>query len=288
MKAPARYFPVKPGPLRMRASLQQLGTDFGNGAADGSYFQIDDEYDRYLHEKRACSRAGVPRYRRHGWLAGTGSQQQAHEAVLQWMRDTLHREHPQGMARRPGDETYLSAYDEITRNLQEDLVVVQRKPEGGDEVIMAHVCFPSGWRSDRILGRSFMEIHAPVPGFVDVAAAAASMVDAMVDRGPYVRFVWSLCADDYLDHHPDQGQRRAWDDEDAAGWLRVERQVTVPFPGVQASLFIIRTYLYPFASLSAAQRATLASAVEQMPAEVRRYKGFDADRARILKAIAAG
>lgn len=285
MDEPARYFPVKAGPLHMKAGLMRFGTDFGNGAADGRFFQVDTQYAWYMREKRALSRAGTPRYQRHGVLAETEAQARAHEAVLQWLRDTVARELPALFPLRQGSEVYLSAYDEIARNVQEDLAVVQRTGTGTDELIMAHVCLPGGWRSDAVLGLSFLQIHVPVPGFADAEAAAASMVASMVERGPYVRFVWSLCADDYLDHHPEHGMRRPWDEEGGAGWLRVERQITVPFPAVDASLFLIRTYVYPFASLTEAQRATLAEAVEQMPADVRRYKSMEADRARIVRAL---
>ena len=289
MDEPARYFPVKAGPLRMKAGLMRLGTDFGNGAADGRFFQMDTQYGWYMREKRAVSGAGMPRYRRHGVLAETEAQARAHDAVLAWLRDTVNRELPAPFPPQLRTEVYLSAYDEIARNVQEDLAVVQRTRAGAgagtDALIMAHVCLPGGWRSDAVLGRSFQQIHAPVPDFAGAEAAAASMVASMVERGPYVRFVWSLCADDHLDHHPEHGERRPWDEQGRAGWLRVERQVTVPFPAVDASLFIIRTYVYPFASLTGEQRATLAAAVEQMPAEVRRYKGLDADRARIARAL---
>ena len=56
----------------------------------------------------------------------------------------------------------------------------------------------------------------------------------MIERGPYVRFVWTLSADDCLDHHPEEGNRLPWDSHQGRGWLRVERQVTVPFPGVES------------------------------------------------------
>lgn len=272
MAAPAFYFPVKPGPRRLTAGLMQLGTDFGNGPADQRYFQMDDQYERYLREKRAPGGEGRPRYQRHGWLTDTEPRRRAHDEVLAWMRETLAREHPERTPLARPDERYLSPYDELVRNLQEDVTVVLRTGPDTDELIMAHVCFPGSWRSDRVLGWSFDAIHAPVPGFADQPAASASMVSAMIERGPYVRFVWSVCADDFLDHHPDHGERGTWSRERPRGWLRVERQVTVPFAAVNASLFLIRTYLYPLSSLSPAERRTLADALESMPAEVRRYK----------------
>ncbi len=92
-----------------------------------------------------------------------------------------------------------------------------------------------------IAGASFGEVHAPVPGFAESAAANDSMVRTMVERGPYVRFVWTLSADDHLDHHPDEGRRRPWS-EGGSGWLRVERQVSVPFPRIAAANDLVFRY----------------------------------------------
>ena len=48
--------------------------------------------------------------------------------------------------------------------------------------------------------------------------------------------------------------------------------MTVPFSEVNAALFLIRTYLYPFASLDRGQRRDLRSALRAMADPVRRYK----------------
>lgn len=88
---------------------------------------------------------------------------------------------------------------------------------------------------------------------------------------PRVR--WTLKPDGDLDHHPDVTHHRSWSHDDA-GFLRVERQVTVPFADVAAALFLIRTYLYPFDSLAVEQRETIANALKTMPSEAAAYKGF--------------
>ncbi|MBL9109773.1 MAG: hypothetical protein JNM74_10900, partial [Myxococcales bacterium] len=59
--------------------------------------------------------------------------------------------------------------------------------------------------------------------------------------------------------------------------FRVERQLTWPFPEVSASLFVIRTFVYPIAELGAERVRTLAEALANMPPEIRRYKGLDDD-----------
>ena len=59
----------------------------------------------------------------------------------------------------------------------------------------------------------------------------------------------------------------------------------MPFVGADASLFLIRTYLYPFASLAPSERVTLARALAAMPEEVRRYKGLDGEPAATAIAL---
>jgi hypothetical protein len=110
------------------------------------------------------------------------------------------------------------------------------------------------------------------------------MIRSMVDRGPYVRFVWTVRADDALDHHPEEGGRKPWTSE-SPGFLRVERQLTWPFPDVRASLFVIRTYVMPFASLSPAERDVMRAAVVQMPLAFKSYKGIPEDSALVLHAL---
>lgn len=269
MTGRARYFPITASVFRFQAGLHPFGTDFGNDAADRRYFQFDEQCPDYLQAKQEVRRE------RHATLARTDGERRANQRALDWVRETLRREHPDRFADPPAT---LRAVGE---RVQEDLVVVHRRADGRDAVIAVDVSFPSDWRPERILGTDFRSVHGPVPGFADDEAQARSLVGAMIDRGPHVRFVWTLKADAVLDHHPDRGPYPAWS-EDGEGFLRVERQVTVPFRDVGAALFLIRTYLYPFASLTAAERADLAAAVRTMPAAAAAYKGFAEQRAVVV------
>ena len=271
MARPARYFPISAKPLRMQAGLLRFPVDLGNGRADELFFQLDDEAPRYLAAKQALlAPGGSPSGPRHALLERDAAEARAHAAVLAWIDRTLDEEHPD----RPRlAEPPRSAYDARLRLLQEDVVVLHRDREGRDAVIMIHVYFPSGWRPERILGTSFANIHVPVPDFVDDPRAAKSMADAMIERGPYLRFVWALYGDDALDHHPEDGGKIPWS-EARQGFVRVERQITVPFPEVDASLFLIRTYLQPFAALTPEQRGIVLAAIESMSEPIRRYKGL--------------
>lgn len=273
MAAPARYFPVRPSPFRFQAGLHPFGTDFGNGAADRRYFQTDDQRARYLDEKRRIDP------RRHRVDAGDDRQRRAMARVLEWTAATLAAEQPDRFTPAP---TALRA---IGAAVQEDLVVLHRRADGRDAVIATDVSFPSDWRPEAIVGADFRAVHGPVPGFADDPAQARSLVAAMIERGPYVRFVWTLKPDDRLDHHPERGPFPPWS-ADGDGFLRVERQVTVPFPDVAASLFLIRTYLYPFTALEPAERAALDRAVQAMPEPAARYKSIAACRAVVRGLLA--
>jgi hypothetical protein len=233
--------------------------------------------EAYRAAKRAAPAA------RHTELARDDAERALLAAVVEWIRSTLAREHPDLLAAL-GDQVARAGFATLAGLVQEDLVVIHRLPGGGSSAIAVHVAAPSGWRPERIHGASFGTIHGPVPDFAKRAAAERSMVDAMVERGPYVRFVWTVTADDHLDHHPDGGRRAPWRAE-GPGFLRVERQTTVPFAAQQGSLFLIRTYLYAFADLSAEQRDVLASALVRMPAEVAAYKGIDAIRPTVLEVL---
>lgn len=255
----------------MQPGLSRFGTDFGNGAADQLYFPRDADSERYRREKAAVLAHHPGRF---AWCEGSAEQRAlAHVAV--WIRARIEQEHG-GSSIVPGAARDFDVhdYDALARQVAEDLVVMALDSQGRERAILVHVCFPSGWRPESIIGQSFAAIHAPVPEMDAVTKATPALVTAMITRGPYVRFVWGVSADARLDHHPEHGTRDTWSDTTRPGYLRVERQLLIPFPDVGASLFLIRTYLYAFDELTAEQRETLASALEQTSEAILEYKGL--------------
>ena len=277
---PYAYFPVERTPLRMAPRLRPFGTDFGNGRGDRLFFQRDADYAAYADAKLRVSKPGTPApCSRLRLRAEDEREQSAHEAALCFAADTLLREHPDlEPLSLAGD--LEARWHRLGLALQEDLVLVQRDRLGVDRVLATQVCFPSGWRPEQILGWDFRAVHEPVPGFAEQSDTARSLASAMIDRGPYVRFIWTLCADAQLDHHPDFGARTPWGPKSTHGWLRVERQVTLPLKAPEAALFLIRTYCTAFERLHPKQRATLARAVACMPRAVRNYKQLPAEPIR--------
>jgi hypothetical protein len=174
--------------------------------------------------------------------------------------------------------------DALRLAVAEDLVVLLRdragdggRPGDGGRAAYLLVAAASGWDPGARGGASFAALHEPVPHATALRAAAGALADAMVERGPFVRYVWSLAADDALSHHPRRHPPRpltvaappAW-------WFRVERQTTLPVPQSNASLFAIRVLHAPLAAIVSARgrRAALAAAVRSMDAKLLAYKGL--------------
>jgi hypothetical protein len=283
-RAQARYFPITREPFRMSAGLHRLGHDFGNGEVDSSCFQRDELGPRYRQEKERVLHGHPERL----CALFDPSSQKLQRAAFGWMIERLGSEHgsealptPAGLAQSGDVEPDFST---LSLCIQEDFALLSKDEQGSDRLVLLSVCLPSGWAPEKLLGENFQRIHAPVPLFEDLAKKRKQLVNAMTDRGPYVRFVWSLTADPRLDHHPEYAPRDAWTDE-GTGYLRVERQVTVPFRDIGASLFLIRTYVYPTETLPIEQRMILRDAVRNLPAAVRAYKGLSDATDRVLRRL---
>ncbi len=241
----------------MQPGLFRFGTDFGNGELDHQFFPRDATLARAVAEKRRVLAAYPER------SATAAESEEEHAALESARRFIVQAAQKEGYA-----DWSARSLTELAPELAEDFAVLTR----ADRAVFVHVCFPSGWRPSAVLGQSFAAIHQHVPAFRAVADKSKALLEAMLTRGPYVRFVWTITADAHLDHHPEQGRRAPWTEETPRGFLRVERQTTVPLADGAASLFLIRTYLYGFDALSTVQRATLRDALRAMPGEIAAYK----------------
>jgi hypothetical protein len=265
----ARYFPVDVPPL-MPGRQPRLGSE----GAGTTCFERDQELSEYLAAK-------TPAVRAPGAAADEAR-------VVDWLRDTIAREHPDVAI-------HGRTLDEVMPAVQEDLVVM-RRPSDVDaaDAIAAylHVSFPTGWCPDCACGRSFLDIHAPVPERHAFAASnrwrlAQSLFG--VDRRATVRFVWTVTPDPRLDRrkcprglHP--SVTASWDGAPTA-WFRVERQVIVPLSDA-LGVFLIRVYRHDVRALSAAQRDVLRRSIAAMDRALAAYKGL-AEHAGTIDALLA-
>lgn len=192
------------------------------------------------------------------------------------LRQLLIAEHP---------ETYAAGLpgnlEQLPFSIAEDVAVIQ---VDGDREWLAfgHICLPSSWRLEDKIGRSFLEVHRPVPGFP--AAGADRLVRSLVSKGPFERFAWGLTNVDVLDQ--EAGVHA--DVQAAPLWVRLERQTLHPLPECGAWLFLIHPSNTPVEALSGEQRSQLASAIESMSDEQAAYKGLQRTRAAVCAELRKG
>lgn len=158
----------------------------------------------------------------------------------------------------------------------DDLVVLRRTSGTELRAELLAVCFPSGWPPRLRAGASLLELHSPVADNERLQQAAPALSAALLTKGPLRQHVWGLDPDGRLDRDPSApdpptGPGPA---DPAAWWLRVERQTSIPLPGLDRALFTIRPHLVPLAALSPERCAVLADAVASMSPAALDYKGI--------------
>ncbi len=172
----------------------------------------------------------------------------------------------------------------LALSVQDDLVLMRE--EAGTLVADAFaVALPSGWDPAGKLGRTLAAIHAPVADSEALRAASAAMGRAMVARGPFVRYVWTLADTGALARWPGEVAARGEPDPRRL-WFRCERQVTLPLAAVGRAAFLIRVFVAPLADVAhdAHRRARLAQALRSMTPAMLAYKGLEEARRAVLRA----
>jgi hypothetical protein len=312
---PAVYFPIERGVYELGPGFKPLGYDFGNGLHDADVFQLDRDFKRYRSEKLAAREENIEKYFGVDRLAP-----EVQSAAVDFILNRAVSEHPayfrlelMGTTRTlvcaltgevlsfsPAGELisaqgqnstppYSHAIDALMSQFQEDAAIVSTSNVGGKPqnwMSLMHVCGPSHWDPREKLGRDFLAVHAPIPGFEKAARAHLQIIDAMVNKGPFVRFVWSFVTDVRLNHHPEPAfgadpalwKGRSFNlrpDGSAPFHLRVERQTTVGLPAAAASLFFIRLSFIDGNQLkkNKSWNSQLVSALQSMTPESRAYKG---------------
>lgn len=305
---PSIYFPPESGRYTVSPSLLRLGTDFGNGERDAQIFQIDSEFPRFRASGLAA-RAAHPE--RHVLREGFDTPLQA--AVVSALAERMAQEHPtiftligsdtgniclrsaltsetlhfdaQGNLTTLPEIPHQDALDALSTQIQEDIAVVQRMPDGSDRIVALNVCAPSRWSPEEKIGSNFDRTHTPVPGMEKIRTAARGLTAAMVERPPTVRFTWGVEFSECLNLHPlAEAANPATRHESADRlvqahplFLRVERQVIYGLPNADAALFLIRPHVYDLRRLIRdvpARRDALIAALQSMPAASRIYKGL--------------
>lgn len=163
-----------------------------------------------------------------------------------------------------------SNFEEIALKIQED-IAIHKVTAREDWLAACHICFPSGWYPEEKIGKSFDQIHAPIPGMN--LKNSKAVAKSMVHGGPFVRFVWGLCYERKLSTHP-SFESAKFNKNDPRVWVKVERQVTCGFPEVESALFIIRQEIIEPEEINYKE---LYKTCCGMTIEQRKYKGISDD-----------
>ena len=314
------YFPLERGRYEVKPGLHAFGTNFGNGTLDHQVFQIDSNFCHYRAEKlKARDERIYKYYQTYDLSPGTEYD------ICRFIIHRLVMEHPDFFylkERNDGIELncrltnellqfnsdmqllttlgtaqkikspYISGLDALACQIQEDLAIINRLPDNGNWISALHLCFPNHWSAEEKIGKDFIYIHHPVPGIESINKKAQPLVNAMINRGPYVRFAWGLGTDTYLNHHPlppieipyEQWTGRLYNKQDPHLFLRVERQTIWGFPDSNAALFTIRTYFTDCTEIKRdpEQCLKLSEAINSMSSEALSYKGIIKYKEQIL------
>ncbi len=310
----ADYFPIHKGIYEVTPGFRQWGQDLGNGPADGQLFQFDSHQSQYRRQKLCARQEALEKY----YCLDRLSDQARYEVTAFVINRLLH-EHPErfhllqagktearlacsdsgetlvfdkdlylssvetATSKSDSQPAYHDAIDALACQVQEDLAITELTP-AGDNLSAIHLCFPNHWAASAKVGRPFLDIHEPVPGMGRINQQSSQIFNAIINKGPYVRFAWGISTDSRLNHHPvaplgiaDTVWRgRSFDRDHPKVFLRVERQSVWGFSASQAILFTIRTYFYDLAQIKqdTKRRNLLISAIDSMSEPALAYKGL--------------
>ncbi|WP_295817027.1 heme-dependent oxidative N-demethylase subunit alpha family protein [uncultured Deinococcus sp.] len=321
MRPPVMYRPFASGRYEVAAGLYRLGVQpipwREDGAAESHTFALDNTFPLFVASKVAAHRRALHQYTGEANLrpalraaalsfiartlsadsggAITWDGEHLHHALLGWTaRLDVTRGTVEGLTRAPAphaalveDTRPVNALDVLGLCAQEDLAIISRG-ESGDWLAATHVLSPQHWDPRDKLGRDFVAVHAPVAGSGPMNATAPRLVDAVISRGPFVRFAWGISITDRLDHHPaappDADRHAATTFDPARAFVRVERQTLTGFADADGALFTIRPYTYPLTAAvrEPAQACALAAAIRTMTPEQVAYKGLSGLRHDLL------
>ena len=157
-------------------------------------------------------------------------------------------------------------YLDIAKEADEDFLI-HRVVGDKDWLSSAHVCFASHWLPEEKIGKSFEQIHQPVPMNL---RNSKKLIEAAARAGIFERFVWSVVHDERYNFHPRLPYSK-FDDSNPRVLVKVERQVTVAFPEHDFCLFVLRQYLIKEEDID---KPALARSIEGMTPAEKAYKGL--------------
>jgi hypothetical protein len=183
------------------------------------------------------------------------------------------------------DALPLAPLDWVGREVQEDLLLLDGSSDGDGafHLVAGQLCFANRWSLAEKMGRSFLEIHAPVPGFAEQIGRSSNLLLERLKSGrPVWRYNWSLVCSSQLDLStrvfasmlPLQEAVTVANCGETC-FVRTERQTLARLPQTGAVLFTVHTYRTPIAALVRDREWTqrFLSVLDSAAPELLAYKG---------------
>ncbi|KAM0261184.1 hypothetical protein ACHAPA_009914 [Fusarium lateritium] len=138
----------------------------------------------------------------------------------------------------------------LGETVEEDLFLLQETPEGHRSVAFM-CCFPAGFDPSSKLGKTLVEIHAPVPSYEKIGTSMERFFSKLEAGKSVKRTNWSVqthtelfnCKGNHITGDDAYQNDEAVDIEKT--FLRIELQTVTRLPKTRAILFSFKTYLYP-------------------------------------------
>ena len=296
---PIQYFPVSKKPFEFSAGLRKINVL--ESRQSEQIFQIDNQWRKYRAAKLEARKENFEKY-----VCKQDLDESLVRNLCAFIIDQLSKNYPQYFSieqletniafystlssekftinqfhelidvdSRGEEIQYADLLDALVCQLQEDISLSSINADE-DRISYLHLCFPNFWAAQDKIGESFISAHAAVPAMEKISENSRKIIKLLVNSGPFERFTWGITTDDALNQHPEKQENsgRDWSDPLTEYYLRIERQVTVPFSRHDAFLFAIRTYIREIRSLNDEEIKSLIYSLGTMPEQVGHYKGL--------------
>lgn len=161
---------------------------------------------------------------------------------------------------------------DLAMNVEEDIAILS-----SGKVIAICFCFPSGFIPSHVVGKSFFEIHQPIPDSDLLLKMSDKLTSMMADssRGCYRRFVWTITSNPTMSQHPSLKNKvipKSIDDL----YFRTESQTTIPLGDNVHMLFSVKVEMNPLNGIweDHEKRNTLLSSIDSMSDAMLEYKNL--------------
>lgn len=193
--------------------------------------------------------------------------------------------------RASAENDAFEAIAALGRELEPDIVLLEKNGDSVFRVIAGCVCFASSWSFPEKLGLPLDSVHSVVPDLNSAIGGPISKFLSKIQPGAsWERSNWGLSSSPELNQHPSRATPRLTPPMTLDRiWLRVEDQILSILPRTGALLFGIRIVTLPLCELRAQEpeaAAGLRRALATLSEEMAAYKNLAAARAEIVDLLA--